>query len=138
MRRLCQKVRYQQDTSWIDLRCFFLVQLALHLAANSARVSAGNSVVLVCQDTSGPFRATITFQDSDLFSEKDRYDYLKSMRIPFEISGSCNQMSFLQQQPQEILVTECEACMISSLADSTNTHSHSTRDGEENIPAYPL
>lgn len=86
MRRLCQKVRHQQDASWIDLRCFILVQLALHLAANSARVSAGNSVVLVCQihtqDTSSPFRAMITFQDSDYSQKRTAMTTWRAWELP--------------------------------------------------------
>jgi len=48
----------------------------LHLAARSARVSAGDAVVLGYQiDTEGTsnlFKAIITFQDSDLYPGKDR------------------------------------------------------------------
>lgn len=66
----------QQNASWIDLRCFLSVQSALHLAARSARVSAGDAVVLGYQiDTEGTsnlFKAIITFQDSDLYPGKDR------------------------------------------------------------------
>lgn len=35
-----------------------------------------------------------------------------------------------------MLLTEFEACVIPSSADSSNTHNHCTRDFEENIPAY--
>lgn len=77
----------QQDASWIDLRGFILAQLVLHLAASSARVSAGNSVVLVSQiytrDTSSLFRVIIAFQDSNLYPEKDSYDCLKGLRSPY-------------------------------------------------------
>lgn len=63
----------QQDASWIDLRCFLLVQPVLRLTRNPARVSAGGSVTLACQihtqGTSNLFTAKITFQDFDLHSE---------------------------------------------------------------------
>lgn len=132
----------EQNASWIDLRGSLSVQLILHLAAKSARVSAGDAVVLGYQiDTEGTsnlFRAIITFQDSDFILWEGQMTAWKAQDSVIRSVVHLAQYPFSNSGRRRCYLWSMQAIVIASSTYSPGIHGYCTKDVGENSPPYSL